>query len=312
MGTTRWDTDDWRGYSASVSTKTTDEIFTSRSLHDDLDPKGINRESRDSDENPESTAIIVGCDVTGSMGMIANNLVREGLGVLFEEIYDRKPVPDPHIMVAAIGDVKYDSTPLQIGQFEADLAITKDLEKIYVERGGGGNSTESYDMPMYFAANHTSIDCFEKRNKKGYLFTIGDEEPPTHTSKDAVNKIIGDDGLQADIPFQEVVDAASQMYNVYHIIIAEGSHCRFNGARGGAKHVRDLWSEYLGQNAIIIDDYTKLAEVIVSIIEVNEGRDVEAVAKSWSGDTSLVVKNAINDLTPTTGDGDSDKDIMRF
>ena len=28
----------------------------------------------------------------------------------------------------------------------------------------------------------TSIDCFEKRGKKGYLFTIGDEQlPPTLT-----------------------------------------------------------------------------------------------------------------------------------
>ena len=311
MGTSRWSTDDWTGYSAKTSTKTTAEIFTSRNLHDDLNPKGINRESRDSDENPESNAIIIGCDVTGSMGMIANNLVREGLGVLFGEIYDRKPVADPHIMVAAIGDVKYDSAPLQVGQFEADLKITDDLEKVYVEKGGGGNSVESYDMPMYFAAYHTSIDCFEKRNKKGYLFTIGDEEPPEFTYKDAVNKIIGDDGLQADIPFKETVEAAQKMYNVYHIIVAEGSHCRYNERNGGAKYVRDKWADYLGQNAVIIEDYTKLAEVIVSIIEVNEGRDVDAVAGSWSGDTSLVVKSAISGLTAKSDD-DVDGEIMRF
>lgn len=312
MGTSRWDTSDWSSYSASVSTKSAAEIFTSRNLHEDLNPKGVNRESRDSDENPESNAIIIGCDVTGSMGMIANNLVREGLGVLFEEIYDRKPVTDPHIMVSAIGDVDYDSAPLQVGQFEADLAITKDLEKVYVEKGGGGNSHESYDMPMYFAAYHTSIDCFEKRNKKGYLFTIGDEEPPTYTSREAVNEIIGDDGLQDDIPFKDVVEAAQKMYNVYHIIVAEGSHCRWHSAKGGAKYVRDKWADYLGQNAVIIEDYTKLAEVIVSIIEVNEGRDVDSVAKSWSGDTSLVVKSAINDLTAKSDDADNDGDVMRF
>jgi len=166
-----------------ASQKSTAQIFTSYDLHEDLDPKGTNRESRDSDENPESTAIIIGCDVTGSMGFIAENLIREGLGVLFEEIYDRKPVSDPHIMVSAIGDVDSDRVPLQVGQFEADLKITEDLEKVYVEGNGGGNNKESYDLPYYYAAYHTSIDCFEKRNKKGYIFTIGDELPPSYTDK---------------------------------------------------------------------------------------------------------------------------------
>ena len=309
MGTSRWSTEEWSSYSATTSTRRTEEIFTSRELHDDLNPKGVNRESRDSDENPESTAIIVGCDVTGSMGIIAENLVRKGLGVLFEEIYDRKPVTDPHIMVNGIGDVDYDRAPLQVGQFEADLTITEDLEKIYVERGGGGNNHESYDMTMYFAAYHTSIDCFEKRNKKGYLFTIGDELPPEYTSKNAVNKIIGDDGLQEDIPFKEVVTAAQKMYNVYHVIIAEG----YYASHYGAENVRNAWAEYLGQNVVIVNDYNDIAEVIVSIMEVNEGRDKDEVAKSWSGDTSLTVKDAIKDLAAKGDDTTpTDGDVMRF
>ena len=309
MGTSRWSTEEWSTYSVKTSTRRTEDIFSSRNLHDDLNPKGVNRESRDSDENPESTAVIVGCDVTGSMGVIAENLVRKGLGVLFEEIYDRKPVSDPHIMVSAIGDCNFDRAPLQVGQFEADLTITQDLEKVYVESGGGGNHFESYDLPMYFAAYHTSIDCFEKRNKKGYLFTIGDEMPPEYTSKDAVKDVIGDDGLQEDIPFKEVVQAAQKMYNVYHVIIAEG----YYASTHGAENVRKAWSEYLGQNVVIVEDYNDIAEVIVSIMEVNEGRDKDEVVKSWSGDTSLTVKSAIKDLTSKGDDGNpADGDVKRF
>jgi len=230
MGTSRFDAGDWASYSATNSTKSTSEIFRSTNIHKDLDPKGINRESRDSDENPESTAIIVGCDVTGSMGMIADALIREGLGVLFEEIYDRKPVSDPHVMVMGIGDVTCDSAPLQVSQFEADLSIAESLEKIYIEGGGGGNEFESYDMPMYFAAYHTSIDCFEKRGKKGYLFTIGDELPPTATSKRALKEVVGDDGFEVDVPFEDTIAAAQKMYNVYHIIIAEGYYANSYGA----------------------------------------------------------------------------------
>lgn len=291
MGTARWSSADWASYSKTTSRKSTRQIFTQSSLHDDLNPFEVTRESRDSDENPESTAILVGCDVTGSMGVIAENLVRKGLGVLFEEIYDRKPVSDPHIAVAAIGDALTDRVPLQVSQFEADLTIADQLEKVYVEGNGGGNDRESYDLPMYFAAYHTSIDCFEKRGKKGYLFTIGDEPPPPVTTKDSVKELMGD-GAEADIPFEDVVEAAQKMYNVYHIIVAEGYY-----AKQRPERVRKSWVKYLGENVIVIDDYTKLAEVIVSIIEVNEGRDAEDVADSWDGDTSMVVRNAVSGLT---------------
>ncbi|HUM92699.1 MAG TPA: hypothetical protein PLM32_15240, partial [Candidatus Competibacter sp.] len=71
MGTARWDSTDWSAYAASTTGKTTDAVFASRGIDKDLNPLGVTvRESRDSDLNPESTAIVVGLDVTGSMGMI--------------------------------------------------------------------------------------------------------------------------------------------------------------------------------------------------------------------------------------------------
>ena len=310
MGSSRWSSADWATYSKSTAGKSTSEIFRSSKMDPELDPKGITmRESRDSDLNPESTAVIVACDVTGSMGMLAENLIRKGLGTLFEEVLERKPVTDPHVMAMAIGDATmYDRAPLQVTQFEADLTIADQLEKVYVEGGGGGNCYESYDLPMYFAAYHTSIDCFEKRGKKGYLFTLGDEEAPSCTSLKAVKTFIGEDeGLQADIPLSEVIEAAQKMYNVYHIIVAEGSY-----ARRRLDRVRNSWNAVLGQNVIILDDYTKLAEVIVSVMEVNEGKDAEDVAKSWDGDTSLVVANAVKDLDAAGKDFDDAMGVVRL
>src|ERR1035437_3252154 len=169
-GTSRWDPDAWASYTSSTATKSRDAIFTSTSgMKDSLNPFEVKvRESRDSDINPESTAIIVGIDVTGSMGMIAEALAREGLGVLFTEILTRKPVSDPHVMFMAIGDASCDSAPLQTSQFEASDVIIGQLTDIFLEGHGGGNDWESYNLPWYFAANHTSIDCFEKRGKKGF------------------------------------------------------------------------------------------------------------------------------------------------
>lgn len=289
MGYATWSTREWSSYAATTSTKSTDEIFSSRSLDKDLNPFGVLiRESRDSDANPNSTAVIVGVDVTGSMGVIADYLVRTGIGIFFEELLNRKPVTDPHMMIVGIGDAKYDSAPLQVSQFEADLAIAKWLERIYVEHGGGGNSIESYELPYYFAFNHTSIDCFEKRGKKGYIFTIGDEECPKTVYANEVKEIMGDD-MPQDMTFEEILHKAQQMYHCYHIMIAQGSHARSSGDR-----VKSSWRNLFGQRAIWLEDYTKLSETMVSLIQVSEGENKEEVIKTWSGDTAMIVTRALS------------------
>src|SRR4051812_45536213 len=113
MGYSRWSDSDWSSYVSSKASKSTDEIFTTKSLKPEFDPKNIDlRESRDSAKNPQSNAIIIACDVTGSMGMLADTLVRKGIGTTFEEILKRLPVTDPHLMVMGIGDVVYDRAPL--------------------------------------------------------------------------------------------------------------------------------------------------------------------------------------------------------
>lgn len=297
MGSARWDADDWTSYSRTTSTKSTASVFTARGLHADLDPKNIKvRESRDSALNPKSNAIIVGLDVTGSMGMLADNMVKKGLGVVFEEILKRKPVSDPHLMVMGIGDANCDSAPLQASQFEADLTIAKQTEKIYLEHGGGGNNFESYNLPWYFAAVKTSIDCFEKRGRKGYLFTVGDEEAPAPLTVSQIERFIGDK-VQSNLSSEHLLALVQKSYHVFHIVVEEGSH-----ARSHLPQVLKSWEKLLGQNVLRLSDYTKLAEVIVSAIEVVEGKDAHEVAASWGGDTSLVIANSIKGIEKNKSD----------
>lgn len=301
MGAGRWDPSAYAAYSATTRGKTTDEVFDKREMAKALDPKGVAiRESRDSDFNPESTAVIVGIDVTGSMGMLADTIARKGLGVLFDEILKRKPVSDPHLMFMAIGDVQAgDRAPLQVSQFEADARIIEQLADIFIEHGGGGNSYESYNLPWYFAALHTSIDCIEKRGKKGYLFTIGDEEAPRDLRPEDIERVLGyrpEDSLSN----ADLLALVERSYHVFHIMVAEGSHYRHSGPQ-----VSSSWANLLGQRAVILADHTKLSEVIVSLIEVTEGRDADSVAASWSGDTSLVVANAVRGLVPASDTADA-------
>jgi len=300
MGSTRWDPDDWKSYSTKTASMSTSSIYRSTSLKNELDPKGIVvRESCDSDANPNSNAIIVALDVTGSMGELAGVIARKGLGVLVENIYTKKPVTDPHIMLMGIGDAWCDRAPLQVTQFEADVKpLTEQLEKLYLESGGGGNHFESYNLPWYFAAQHTSIDCFKKRGKKGYLFTVGDEEPPPTLVAAHVRKIMGDE-LTDDIPTKELLTMVNRTYNVIHVVVEEGNY-----ARGRIDHVMAAWREIMGQNVIRLSDHTKLAEVIESAIEVIEGADKDKVAKAWGGGTSVVVARAVGDLI-SSGSGKS-------
>jgi hypothetical protein len=296
----RWDPDAWSGHATMRSAKaapTVDHIYTSTKMHPDLDPKGIKlRESRDSDANPASTAVIVALDVTGSMERVLDAIARKGLGTLVQEIHDRKPVTDPHVMIMGVGDFECDISPLQVTQFEAEVKpMTDQLEKIWLERHGGGNSHESYTAPWFFAAMHTSIDCFEKRGKKGYLFTVGDEQPNMTLYADNLRKHLAD-APEADLTIQQLLEMVSRTYHVFHVMVEEGSHYRNFGDR-----VRKEWTDILGQRAIPLQDHKMLAEVIVSTIEVTEGRDAAAVTASWSGDTSLVVARAISGLPSAVG-----------
>lgn len=292
MGYSRWNDQDYKMYASAASTTMaaarsvgmTDaaaraQVFKQSSIKTAFDPRGVAiRESRDSDANPNSNAIILGLDVTGSMGIVAEKIATEGLGKLVDGILNRQPVTDPHIMVMAIGDAFCDRAPLQVTQFESDIRIAEQLKDLWLEGGGGGNAFESYDIPWYFAGKRTSIDCFEKRGKKGYLFTIGDEPPPPQgLNRGQLNHVFSG-GEERDYTSAEMLALAQEKYNVFHIICEQGSYCRVPSSR---EKTISQWRNLLSKRAILLNNYDYISEVIISIMEVNEGADPEAVINSW-------------------------------
>jgi hypothetical protein len=291
MGSGGWSTSDWDAYATKTvhKAKTVKDIYKSDKMRKDLDPKNIPfRESRDSADNPNSTPIIVALDVTGSMHSVLDSMARQGLPTLCEEIYSRKPVTDPHIMCMGVGDVDAgDKAPLQVTQFEADIRIAQQLNSIWLEGHGGGNNYEGYNLPWYFAATRTITDAFVKRNAKGFLFTIGDEETPKGLSPAAIKKVFGD-VIPDTMSNETILRAASEKFHIYHIIVEQGSHYR---ARPDA--VNDSWRKLLNQHVLNLSDHTKLAEVIVSVLALHAGEAKESVINSWDGSTSMVVANAL-------------------
>jgi hypothetical protein len=233
-------------------------------VHQTLDPHGlVVRESRDSEEHPASNAIIIGLDVTGSMSRVVRG-IHADLPRLHELLLAHRCVPDPQILFAAVGDATCDRVPLQVGQFESDNRMDQNLEHMILEGGGGGQKTESYELMLYTTARHTTIDCWEKRQRKGYLFMIGDEMAYPFVYRKHVTGLI-DDGLQADVPLEQVIDEVRQRYHLYYII------------PGGASHGRDddvinFWCRRLGDEHVIrLDDPNDTSESIALTIGVSEG-----------------------------------------
>jgi hypothetical protein len=242
MGSGRWSTDVYDAAARMRRTTGTSAFAYSdsgaRKVHDRLNPFGVTRESRDNAEHPQSLAIAVLFDVTGSMRRVPRTLQE-------------------------IGDATCDRVPLQIGQFESDNRMDEDLGRIVLEGGGGGQMTESYELALYFMARHTSIDCYEKRGRRGYLFLIGDELPYPRVDAGQVRSIIGDE-LREPIATTAMMAELRRRYHVYYILPTGSSYA-------GDTRVLDAWRDLLGQNVIELDDLDAVCETIGLTIGLNEG-----------------------------------------
>ena len=291
MGRGSYTSADWaklKNSSKITEESTASQLFKASMMEERFNPKFINvREARDNEDHPNSTPIIIGLDVTGSMGYLSAEIAKNGLNETMMKIYANKPIDDPQIMFAAIGDVG-DNAPLQVTQFESDIRIAEQLLSLWLE-GRGGDSAEDYELLWYFAAKHVKTDCNEKHGKKGYLFTIGDAE--CHEKLKGANiKAIFDD-VSMDMPSKRLADMAGEKFELFHIHIEKH--------RPGIPAV--LQSILPGRILCIPKEAVNtLPEIIISTIQLANGEDKEKVISQWSELAQPIVRNAVKDLVVKT------------
>ena len=287
MGYSGWSGDAYTNLTSSknYASKSAADIF-SKSMSSDMTPLNLGiRESRDSDEHPESLAVMVFLDETGSMGRIPEAIVKNKLGTLMNTIIDNG-VPDPQIFFGAIGDHISDESPLQVGQFESGTEeLDKWLTQIFIEGYGGGQSMESYLLAWLVAGRHTSIDCFEKRNEKGFLFTIGDEMSWDSLSAKTLKDLLGYPQGE-DLTDVQLLEEAQRLYNVYHIHINEASY-------RDDPQVLGYWRKMLGERLIVLEDYNAVCETIATLIAVQHGVDIADVTSKFDNKTAGLVTTAL-------------------
>ena len=245
------------------------------------------RESRDGPDHPESLPIAVLFDVTGSMGQVPVVLQKK-LAKLMDVVIAKAGIKDPQVLVGAIGDSTCDRYPFQVGQFESDNRFDEALRSIILEGGGGGQVMESYALAYRFAAYHTATDAWEKRGKKGYLFTMGDEMPWPKVTAEDVRTIFGVEA-EADETVEELLAKVQEKWEVFHLFSMDGSY-------PNETRIHDRWRKLLGERFIKVEDSSLVCEIIAGLIHMLEtAADVDKVVADIgvSGAAGRAVKNAL-------------------
>lgn len=235
-------------------------IFQQVRCHPLMDPKGVRvRESRDSAEHPNSLGIVFALDVTGSMGHIPVLLATRELPK-FMKVLASSGVRDAQVLFMAVGDATSDQAPLQVGQFETTAELMDQwLTRTFLEGGGGGSGEESYELALYFLAQHTEMDCQVKRKKRGYLFLTGDENPYPVVSRHIAEHVIGD-RVDEDIKTEEIVAELQKTFVPFFLVPDQGRRA----------HCERKWRALLGDHVLCMDSPEDVCYVSAGALLVSE------------------------------------------
>lgn len=303
MGTTSYSVDARSTRSAAMSYETAarDDIFTQNAegkMHEEMNPKDIAvREARDSEAHPNTVPIILGLDVTGSMGHIPHELIKEGLPRLMSGLI-HSGVPDAALLFAAIGDHECDRAPLQVGQFESgDAELDMWLTRTWLEGRGGGNAGESYLLAWVMASGLVQTDAWDKRGEKGFLITVGDEPNLPTVPKSAAKQIFGEENGErmvqgGAINREDLLREVQNRWNVFHIHLNHG----YRNYGGGP-----TW-DILGDNLITLNDHTELPREIVRIVLSSESINGEFNEEAF--------ENAMEEMSLTGMPGGGEDRVM--
>ena len=282
MGYGSYSASDWSKLKQSrnlTATRSVQEVFKKKSCDPKYDPRYIGtRECFDSEDHPHSTPIVVGLDVTGSMGYLAVKVASEALNDLIMKLYSTGTVEDPALMCAAYGDYA-DGSPLQVTQFESDIRIAEQLLDLYFENRGSGDVVPT--CLWEFLSRHTNIDAINKRNLKGFVFTIGDDaEIRKDRVSETIKRVIGDDIPNASV--NDLLKEVQQKFHVFHIMI---------GLDGNP--------DILHGHKIVIQksEIDMIPDIIIGTIRLQNGESLETILNECDTLKAPMLENMLRQLT---------------
>lgn len=261
--------------------RVSNQVFTARRIDESLDPTKFKvRECVNSAEHPNTIPVILALDVTGSMGEACQETA-EALGVIITNLYDNHK--DIEFCVMGIGDLAYDSAPVQMSQYESDVRIAEALDKIFIEHGGGGNGYESYTAAWYMGLKRTKLDCFNIQQRKGIIITMGDEPLNPYLPVRHLNNHTGATE-ERDVETKQLYEEASKKFDIFHIAVDSP-----NDSYGYyAKRIEDSFRPVLG-NRLKVATIQTLAKTIEDCID----ESVRGSGISDEGGSVLITEDGI-------------------
>jgi len=269
---------------AKQAQKTKNSGFTANKICDEFDPAKVNtRFSRRGPFNDfrDVITVLIGLDVTGSMGKIPKALLTGGLGSLMVDLQKKFNRPNENIQLCfgGIGDGKpgVDDAPWQAGHFESDIRVANQLSKLWLEGGGGGNGGESYHYVWYYAANKTHLNYVEQDKRKGILITIGDDKVHPVLTAYEIKKWLDPQYEGVDIKNKVLLKAVRAQYHVYHIVVTDGGAYR--------NSTTTHWTDLLDSEHVIPTKSNAVHLAIADIVKRHRPRQRASMAnlteKEW-------------------------------
>ena len=265
MGHGTWKKETFARYSYSLGRSFSEDTgrvegqtYTAHKMDQSLDPRYFEvRECANSDEHPNTIPVILALDVTGSMGEACNETAA-ALGVIITNLYDK--IKDVEFCVMGIGDLAYDDAPVQMSQFESDIRIAEALDKIYLEKGGGGNRYESYTAAWYMGLKRTKLDCYDKQGRKGIIITMGDEPLNPYLPVRALNSATNAKE-QVNVETPTLYHEAKEKFDIFHIAVDSPKDC-YSSYK---EDIEKSFGQLLGPN-LKVATINNLAQVIEECI----------------------------------------------
>lgn len=199
----------------------------------------------------EQDIVVVVIDGTGSMGNDAF-IIRDKIVLLEGQLRIQGYLRNPLVVICVIGDANSDKYPIQVSKPERGDALIAEIDKLFIEGGGGGQGMESYELMAYYLMEHFKLDDPEVRP---YLIFLGDEGIYPEVESKHIRKFIGDD-IEDDLDSGEVFKKLCQKFNVFRL------HRQYERPSLDEK-IFNQWKEMIGNERV---QRLKVPKAVVDII----------------------------------------------
>lgn len=207
-------------------------------------------------------------DVTGSMNEWPTTIFSK---LPFLELESRVYLgSDLEFAFAAVGDATCDDYPLQVRPFAKDADLETRMKELVIEGGGGGQTTESYELGALYSLRNVSMP----NAVNPILIFIGDEQPYDFVDPEQA-KTYARVEIVEHIPTHKIFEELKRKYAVYFVQKPYGvsGTPRENRMSDIDQRVYRAWLSLIGEDHIaFLPDAGRIVDVILGIFAKETGK----------------------------------------